>query len=154
MTGSESSAIHPVLKSMIEERKILKSILSGEATMDALDGGIAPSAAVAQVASDVTAEDVSFNEFVAIVDELLGNDLPEEAASAFLNGPEFQVYQRGRGSCWIPEHGSKGIRRHRRRGPRRTPERSHRPFHLITGLRDLRDGRTTIQGGLNHGIAR
>ena len=59
--------------------------------MDALDGGIAPSAAaVAQVASDVTAEDVSFNEFVAIVDELLGNDLPEEAASAFLNGPEFQ----------------------------------------------------------------
>ena len=89
------AAIHPVLKSMIEERKILKSILSGEATMDALDGGIAPSAAaVAQVASDVTAEDVSFNEFVAIVDELLGNDLPEEAASAFLNGPEFQVYQR------------------------------------------------------------
>ena len=28
------------------------------------------------------------------MDELLGNDLPEEAASAFLNGPEFQVYQR------------------------------------------------------------
>ena len=73
-------ALRPELKALMEERRALR-------------GAPAPAApvAVAAVAQPVGDE---FPAFVAVVDNLLGTDLPEEAVSAFLSSPDFALYER------------------------------------------------------------
>lgn len=70
----------PALQTLMAQRKALKS--QGES------GPAEPTTAVA--ASD---EDDMFVQFVAIVDDLLGEHLPEKIVNAFVASPEFDTYR-------------------------------------------------------------
>ncbi len=75
-------ALRPELKSLMEERRALR-------------GAPAPATPVAPVAAAVAQPvDDEFPAFVAVVDTLLGTDLPEEAVTAFLGSPDFALYER------------------------------------------------------------
>ena len=80
-------SLRPELRNLMEERRALR-------------GTPAPAQAVPVAAPAVTAPPVAqpvadeFPAFVAVVDHLLGTDLPEEAVSAFLASPDFALYER------------------------------------------------------------
>ena len=76
--------LRPVLESLMKERKNLQFILAGEEA--------AP--VTAEPVSDEEQEDDDlFVTFVTIVDDLLGSNLPEEIVNAFVESPDFAVYQ-------------------------------------------------------------
>lgn len=78
-------ALRPELRALMEERRALRGAPAA-----------APVAAAAPVEHAAVAQPVAdeFPSFVAVVDHLLGTDLPEEAVTAFLASPEFGLYQR------------------------------------------------------------
>ncbi len=76
------SQIRPVLESLMNERKSIKSMLEGESTSIAKEADD----------EDEGSEDM-FPTFVAIVDDLLGSNLSEEVVSEFIASDDFAVYQ-------------------------------------------------------------
>ena len=78
-------ALRPELKALMEERRALRGAPAPAAPVAAAPVAVA---AVAQPVGD------EFPAFVAVVDNLLGTDLPEEAVSAFLSSPDFALYER------------------------------------------------------------
>lgn len=70
----------PTLQALMAQRKALKHSLEGEPQ----------EASVAVTSSD---NDDMFIQFVAIVDDLLGDHLPEEIVNAFVESPDFEVYK-------------------------------------------------------------
>ena len=70
----------PTLQALMARRKALKRSLEGEEQP----------ATVASTSSD---DDQLFMQFVSIVDDLLGDHLPEEIVNAFVESPDFEVYK-------------------------------------------------------------
>ena len=70
----------PTLQSLMAQRKALKS--------EGASGPAEPTTAVA-----ASADDDMFVEFVSIVDDLLGEHLPEEIVNAFVASPDFDTYR-------------------------------------------------------------
>ena len=82
---SESLAVlKPQLESLLSERKALKAMLSGSAQ--------APEKSEPVVAKESTEVDL-FVQFVGIVDELLGSNLPQDVVDAFVSSDDFSIYQ-------------------------------------------------------------
>jgi hypothetical protein len=80
--------MRPILKELMAERKSLQEAITGsmpEANQDAKDP--APRIAVKAAEEDI------FPAFVAIVDDLLGNHLPENVVSEFMESDDFGVYR-------------------------------------------------------------
>lgn len=75
-------ALRPELKALMEERRELKGTSAA-----------APAAAPAEAVEAAVAGD-EFPAFVAIVDALLGSDLPEAAVNTFIASPDFDIYQK------------------------------------------------------------
>ena len=78
------SQLRPILESLMNERKTLKSMIEGSDS--------APTVAQEAVVAEESDEDVFIN-FVAIVDDLLGSALPEEIVSEFIASADFAIYQ-------------------------------------------------------------
>ena len=78
-------ALRPELRALMEERRALRGAPAAAPVAAAVP---VEAAAVAQPVGD------EFPSFVAVVDHLLGTDLPEAAVAAFLASPEFSLYQR------------------------------------------------------------
>ena len=70
----------PTLQALMAQRKALKSSLEG----------VQETTTVAASSSD---NDDAFVQFVAIVDDLLGDHLPEEIVNAFVESADFEVYK-------------------------------------------------------------
>jgi hypothetical protein len=70
----------PTLQALMARRKALKRSLEGEEQP-------------ATVASSSSDDDQMFMQFVSIVDDLLGDHLPEEIVNAFVESPDFEVYK-------------------------------------------------------------
>jgi len=70
----------PTLQSLMAQRKALKS--------EGASGPAEPTTAVA-----ASADDDMFVQFVSIVDDLLGEHLPEEIVNAFVASPDFDTYR-------------------------------------------------------------
>jgi len=70
----------PTLQSLMAQRKALKS--------EGASGPAEPTTAVA-----ASADDEMFVQFVSIVDDLLGEHLPEEIVNAFVASPDFDTYR-------------------------------------------------------------
>ncbi len=73
--------LRPELKSLMEERRSLKSP----------SFPASPQAVLATEAPAATPDE--FPAFVGVVDALLGSDLPEDAVNAFIASPDFSIYQ-------------------------------------------------------------
>ena len=86
-------SMRPHLESLMAERKEIKAIMSGETSIDeAVASKSSPEEQIISTAE--TAEDSElFTKFVGIVDELLGNHLPEEVLSSFMESNEFDIYR-------------------------------------------------------------
>jgi hypothetical protein len=77
--------LKPQLEALLKERKQLKSSMAeDEAVPDAAEEPV--------VAQEAEEEDL-FVTFVAIVDELLGSNLPSDVVEAFVGSEDFSVYQ-------------------------------------------------------------
>ena len=77
--------LKPQLEALLKERKQLKSSMAeDEAVPDAAEEPV--------VAQEAEEEDL-FVTFVAIVDELLGSNLPSDVVEAFVASEDFSVYQ-------------------------------------------------------------
>ncbi|MBT5121501.1 MAG: hypothetical protein HOM38_02105 [Euryarchaeota archaeon] len=82
--GRVLAELRPVLENLMKERKNLQSIIAGEG-----DGPVTAEA----VSDEEQDEDDLFVTFVTIVDDLLGSNLSEEIVNAFVESPDFAVYQ-------------------------------------------------------------
>ena len=82
--GQVLGELRPVLENLMKERKNLQSIIAGEG-----DGPVTAEA----VSDEEQDEDDLFVTFVTIVDDLLGSNLSEEIVNAFVESPDFAVYQ-------------------------------------------------------------
>ena len=80
--------MRPILKELMAERKMLQNIISGESA----DGGDVPTETAPSLAKEDDGEDI-FPTFVAIVDDLLGNHLPDDIVSEFMESEEFDTYR-------------------------------------------------------------
>ena len=79
------SQLRPVLESLMAERKSIMAMM---------DGSVEPTVAEEAVDSaESSDEDDLFASFVAIVDDLLGSQLPEDVVSTFIQSEEFAIYQ-------------------------------------------------------------
>ena len=79
------SQLRPVLESLMSERKSIMAMI---------DQSLEPTVAQEAVASDEPSEeDNLFGTFVAIVDDLLGSQLPEDVVSSFIQSENFAIYQ-------------------------------------------------------------
>jgi hypothetical protein len=79
------SQLRPVLESLMAERKSIMAMI---------DGSVEPTVAEEAVDSGESSdEDDLFASFVAIVDDLLGSQLPEDVVSNFIQSEEFAIYQ-------------------------------------------------------------
>ena len=76
--------LRPVLENLMKERKNLQSIIAGD------DAAPVTAEAISDEEQD---EDDLFVTFVTIVDDLLGSNLPEDIVNAFVESPDFAVYQ-------------------------------------------------------------
>ena len=82
---SESLAVlKPQLESLLSERKALKAMLS-ESPQDSQKS----EPVLAQESTEVDL----FVQFVGIVDELLGSNLPQDVVDAFVSSDDFSIYQ-------------------------------------------------------------
>ena len=78
------SQLKPQLEVLIGHRKELQALIAtSEANLSADE---------TVVAEEATGEDI-FISFVAIVDDLLGSNLPEDVVEEFIASPDFQIYQ-------------------------------------------------------------
>ena len=76
--------LRPVLESLMAERKSLQAMIAGETEQ----------VTTAQPISNETEQtDDMFVTFVAIVDDLLGSNLPEDVVTAFVGSEDFAVYE-------------------------------------------------------------
>ncbi|MDA8818275.1 hypothetical protein N9N11_00710 [Candidatus Poseidoniales archaeon] len=82
--GQVLGELRPVLENLMKERKNLQSIIAGEG-----DGPVTAEA----VSDEEQNEDDLFVTFVTIVDDLLGSNLSEDIVNAFVESPDFAVYQ-------------------------------------------------------------
>lgn len=89
--------LRPSLESLMSERKLIKAIIAGEAELDELfanddneESEEDEESYVAEVAEE--SEDL-FVDFVAIVDSLLGSNLPEDKISEFTKSDGFAIYR-------------------------------------------------------------
>ena len=82
--------LKPQLESLLKERKQLQSLLSDTTAEESSPSPSTESAPV--VAQESTEEDL-FITFVAIVDELLGSNLPPNVVEKFVESDDFSVYQ-------------------------------------------------------------
>jgi len=82
--------LKPQLESLLKERKQLQSLLSDTSAEESIQTPSTESAPV--VAQESTEEDL-FITFVAIVDELLGSNLPANVVEDFVESDDFSVYQ-------------------------------------------------------------
>jgi hypothetical protein len=78
------SELRPVLENLMKERKNLQSMIAGDS---------AEPVTAEAVSAEEQVEDDLFVTFVTIVDDLLGSNLPEEIVNAFVESPDFAVYQ-------------------------------------------------------------
>ncbi len=79
----------PILKELMAERKMLQGAIAGD-TPETETKPVAK--AVVSVAKEDDGED-PFIAFVAIVDDLLGNHLPEDVVADFMESPDFDIYR-------------------------------------------------------------
>lgn len=77
--------LKPQLEALLKERKQLKSSMVEEEAV--------PVAAEEPVVAQEAEEEDLFVTFVAIVDELLGSNLPSDVVEAFVGSEDFSVYQ-------------------------------------------------------------
>jgi len=82
--------LKPQLESLLKERKQLQSLLSDTTAEESSPSPSTESAPV--IAQESTEEDL-FITFVAIVDELLGSNLPPNVVEKFVESDDFSVYQ-------------------------------------------------------------
>ena len=92
--------LRPILEELMAERKLIKSVIAGEADLEELtndestdesyeeDDDYEEESYVAQVADD----DI-FLDFVSIVDSLLGSNLPEDKIKEFTESEGFEIYK-------------------------------------------------------------
>ncbi len=80
--------MRPILKELMAERKMLQNIISGQPA----DGEGAETETAPTIAQEDDDEDI-FPIFVAIVDDLLGNHLPDDVVSEFMASEEFDIYR-------------------------------------------------------------
>ena len=80
--------LRPTLENLMAERKMIKAVMAGEADIDEL---LTMSDDVEDEEEDES--DDIFLKFVGIVDGLLGNNLPEEAVTAFTETDGFTIYR-------------------------------------------------------------
>ena len=84
--------LKPQLESLLKERKQLQSIIAqSNITLD--ESTSTPSEESAPVVAQVSNEEDLFVTFVAIVDELLGSNLPANVVESFVESDDFSVYQ-------------------------------------------------------------
>ena len=80
--------MRPILKELMSERKLLQQAIAGEKPEEkVIATATAPSVAEVDVANDV------FVTFVGIVDDLLGNHLPDDVVSEFMESEDFDTYR-------------------------------------------------------------
>ena len=82
--------LKPQLELLLKERKQLQSAISAAIVEESTSTPIAESTPV--IAQESTEEDL-FVTFVAIVDELLGSNLPADVVETFVESDDFSVYQ-------------------------------------------------------------
>ncbi|MBD29285.1 MAG: hypothetical protein CMO38_08555 [Verrucomicrobiaceae bacterium] len=82
--------LKPQLESLLKERKQLQSSISNATSEESSPTPVADSTPV--IAQESTEEDL-FVTFVAIVDELLGSNLPAHVVEDFVESEDFSVYQ-------------------------------------------------------------
>ncbi len=80
--------MRPILKELMSDRKMLQGMISGQSS----DEGKVAVEATPSLAEEDDGEDI-FIAFVAIVDDLLGNHLPENIVSEFMESEEFDTYR-------------------------------------------------------------
>lgn len=78
------AVLKPQLESLLSERKSLKATISKTAEVSTKSEPV--------IAKESTGVDL-FVQFVGIVDELLGSNLPQEVVDAFVSGDDFSIYQ-------------------------------------------------------------
>ena len=84
--------MRPILKELMAERKVLQQTIAGDAPVEEQVATVsAPSVAEVDAGDDVY-DDV-FVSFVAIVDDLLGNHLPDDVVSEFMESEDFDTYR-------------------------------------------------------------
>ncbi len=93
---SEKKRLAPALKSLIAERKILLSVISGESEEDALDG-IPERPEIPDISHD--SEEINddetdeFDEFFNVINQLMG-DMPEDWVDSFVKSKGFALFQK------------------------------------------------------------
>ena len=84
--------MRPILKELMTERKMLQQTIAGESPSETPVEAKVASVSAPTEADDDVADDV-FVTFVAIVDDLLGNHLPDEVVSDFMESEDFDTYR-------------------------------------------------------------
>jgi hypothetical protein len=84
--------LKPQLESLLKERKQLQSSIA-QSNIESVESTSIPSAESAPVVAQVSNEEDLFVTFVAIVDELLGSNLPANVVESFVESDDFSVYQ-------------------------------------------------------------
>ena len=84
--------LKPQLESLLKERKQLQSSIA-QSNIESVESTSTPSAESVPVIAQVSNEEDLFVTFVAIVDELLGSNLPANVVESFVESDDFSVYQ-------------------------------------------------------------
>jgi hypothetical protein len=84
--------LKPQLESLLKERKQLQSSIT-QSNIESVESTSIPSDETAPVIAQVSNEEDLFVTFVAIVDELLGSNLPANVVESFVESDDFSVYQ-------------------------------------------------------------
>ena len=84
--------MRPILKELMTERKMLQQTIAGESPSETPVEAKVASVSAPTEADDDVADDV-FVTFVAIVDDLLGNNLPDDVVSEFMASEDFETYR-------------------------------------------------------------
>ena len=84
--------LKPQLESLLKERKQLQSIIA-QSNIASDESTSTPSEESAPVVAQVSNQEDLFVAFVAIVDELLGSNLPANVVESFVESDDFSVYQ-------------------------------------------------------------
>jgi hypothetical protein len=84
--------LKPQLESLLKERKQLQSSIA-QSNIESVESTSIPSDETAPVIAQVSNEEDLFVTFVAIVDELLGSNLPANVVESFVESDDFSVYQ-------------------------------------------------------------
>jgi len=86
--------LRPSLEGLMAERKMIKAVIAGDAEIDdLLSLGEAEEVVEEEVEEQEYEEGDLFLDFVAIVDSLLGSNLPEDKIEEFTQSDGFEVYR-------------------------------------------------------------